>query len=409
MIPSSASGLWLVGRSDLGGFPDVGEGMAIKITASGRYLLYIAHESPPMAVTILDVTDPERPHVAWQLPSDHSRVRANSLTFAGSTLLVAQQVDEPGLMPAGLKLFDVGKDPIAPTQVGFFDTSGPQSVGVHLVTCMDATRAFLATGMPNFAPRHRKDHQFLVVIDVENPGNPHEVGRWWLPGQREGDRAQALIRHETFDTGFRLHHAIAFPERPDRAYLGYIDGGIVILDTADVAEPRPISRLDYHPPAPGFTHTVLPLFDRDLLVVSDEAIGDDGLDWPKRVWLVDAADETKPTIISHLPDPPGFDRLHAVGGRIGAHNIHENEPWPGMAKLVNTVVATWFSAGVRVYDIRDARQPREIAAYVPETPRGQRASRINDVIVDDRGLIYAGDRKGGGLYILEYTGATPLD
>jgi hypothetical protein len=31
------------------------------------------------------------------------------------------------------------------------------------------------------------------------------------------------------------------------------------------------------------------------------------------------------------------------------------------------------------------------------------------VFIDDRGIIYAGDRAKGGLYILEYTGKQPLD
>jgi hypothetical protein len=31
------------------------------------------------------------------------------------------------------------------------------------------------------------------------------------------------------------------------------------------------------------------------------------------------------------------------------------------------------------------------------------------VIVDEKGLIYAADRISGGLYILRYTGTTPLD
>ncbi|HEY8370888.1 MAG TPA: hypothetical protein VIM86_16420, partial [Thermodesulfobacteriota bacterium] len=191
--------------------------------------------------------------------------------------------------------------------------------------------------------------------------------------------------------------------------IGWIDGGIVILDISDRARPRLVSRLDYHPPYPGFTHTVMPLFDRGFLVVTDEATGDHGIDWPKRLWMVDARVETNPVIVASMPTPEGFEELHRVGGRIGAHNIHENEPEPGAAKLVNTVVATWFSAGLRIYDIRDPYRPEEIAAFLPETPPGQRGCRISDVFVDDRSIIYAADRAKGGLYVLEYTGRQPLD
>ena len=183
----------------------------------------------------------------------------------------------------------------------------------------------------------------------------------------------------------------------------------MILDIADKARPKLISRLDYHPPFPGFTHTVVPLFERNLLVVTDEATGDEGVGWPKRIWMLDGREEKNPVMISSMPVPEGFNDLHRIGGRIGAHNIHENEPEPGAAKLQNTVVATWFSAGLRIYDIADPYRPEEIGAFLPNTPVGQRACRISDVFVDDRQIIYAADRAKGGLYVLEYTGKTPLN
>jgi hypothetical protein len=34
---------------------------------------------------------------------------------------------------------------------------------------------------------------------------------------------------------------------------------------------------------------------------------------------------------------------------------------------------------------------------------------MNDLMVDENGLIYANDRLAGGLYIIRYTGAPPLD
>ncbi len=64
-----------------------------------------------------------------------------------------------------------------------------------------------------------------------------------------------------------------------------------------------------------------------------------------------------------MPIPEGFEELKRTGRRMGAHNIHENEPQPCSAKLQNTVVATWFNARLRVYDIRDPFRPEEIAAF----------------------------------------------
>ena len=38
---------------------------------------------------------------------------------------------------------------------------------------------------------------------------------------------------------------------------------------------------------------------------------------------------------------------------------------------------------------------------MPQTPPGAEAIQMNDVYVDERGLIYAADRDKGGVYILE--------
>ncbi|MDE3100697.1 MAG: hypothetical protein KGJ98_00515 [Chloroflexota bacterium] len=417
-------GLRLLARSDLEGHPNTGEGSALKIARDGKRYLFVSHENGPAAVSVLDVTEPSRPQLVHQSRTPSADVRMNSLSLHGDTLLVSSQVLRPGQRPAGVFIYDVA-DPSSPREIAFFDTSGPFSRGVHFVSSFDGEFAHLSTGAPDFEPMHPKDDQIYMTVDIRDLSHPREAGRWWLPGQRKGDGVP-LERHATpaIDHGFRPHHTLCYPERPDRTYVGYIDGGIVILDTSDRSAPKLVARLDYHPPMPGFTHTVLPLFPRDLLVVTDEAsttagdpavalpwlaTTDGGDNWRKRVWIVDVRDERGPVIISTAPDPEGFAELQRIGGRIGAHNIHENEPSPGTAHLLNTVVATQFSAGLRVYDIRNPFRPEEVAAFLPDTPAGQRGCRISDVFVEDRGIVYAFDRVNGGVYILEYTGVTPLD
>jgi len=206
---------------------------------------------------------------------------------------------------------------------------------------------------------------------VREPTRPKEAGRWWLPGTREGDAEAPPPRH-THDMGYRAHNTNVYPRRPDRAYLGYIDGGVVILDISDMAHPRMISRWDYHPPFPGFTHTVLPLFDRNLLIVSDESVLDGAADWPKLVWVVDAREEGNLVPVSTFPMPP-VEEFGGRGGRYGAHNLHENRPAPGSWVSETVVVGSFFNAGVRAYDVSNPFRPVEIAYYVPPAPRRSRA------------------------------------
>ena len=401
---AQALNMRLVAHHELGGFGGLGEGMAMQLAKDGRRILWLAHESAPKNFTGVDVTDPRAPRVVVQTDLPHARMRSNSLDVVGDVMAVAYQTRDPGLAPAGFDLFDIAV-PEAPKRIAHFDASGPHSRGVHAVWFVDGEYVHMAAGAPDFQPRHPNDDQCYRIVDVRDPARPVEAGRWWLPGTREGDDAPPPKRLDAkFDAGFRAHNTNVYPERPDRAYVGYIDGGAVILDISDKARPRLIANWRHSPPFNGFTHTVLPLFGRDLLIVSDECIQDNGADWPKLVWMVDARAEENPVPIGTLPAPP-FNAFAHRGGRFGAHNLHENLPVPGSWRSEEIVVGTFFNAGVRAYDIRDPWQPREIAYFVPPAPPLSPAGAIqlNDVYVDDRRLVYTVDRFAGGLYILEMT------
>ena len=56
---AEASNMQIIGRSDLNGVGKGGEGLAIKQYPGGQRVLYLAHESGPMCVSVLDVTHPE--------------------------------------------------------------------------------------------------------------------------------------------------------------------------------------------------------------------------------------------------------------------------------------------------------------------------------------------------------------
>lgn len=438
--PAESQNITLVGRNDLNGNGDGGEGLVIQQWPDGRRLLYLAHEGQKTCLSVLDVTHPEKPDMVAQLPSPSPGVtRCNSLGLSGNVLAVANQTLRKNQKSAGMWVLDVSDfarirkaKRLEDLELSFFDTSGPNSRGVHCLWFVDGRFAHLTTGMPDLNPTNPGDDQIYVVVDLASPRRPREVGRWWYPGTQKGDSCLPgclPARHARFDDGYRPHNIEVWPDHPDRAYVGYIDGGGFILDISGLAdvktgkaarfEAKVIGHATFSPPYPAWTHTFQPIFSRGMAIVSDEDTQDNCADGPKLVWLVDIREEKNPVILDTAPFRPSDGDLCHRGGRFGAHNIHPNFPGSTSANLKNTVVASWFNGGVRIFHLRDGPKAipdspphfEEIGYYTPEDlPRNPgRAPQINHAIVDEHGLIYANDRISGGLYILRYTGEVPLD
>src|SRR5215472_2057009 len=426
----------LLAQNDLNGHGDGGEGLAIQQLPDGRRILYLAHEGMEICVSILDVTNPKSPVLLNQLPSAGPGVaRCNSLGLSGNLLAIANQVNAAGREPAGVWLLDVSDiDRVKQARslqdlaLSFFDTHGKNSRGVHWLWFVDGEFVHLSTGSADSSPTNPSDDQFYMVVDVRDRKNPREVGRWWLPGTQVGDDClpDCLPDRHEIDDGYRAHNIEVFPERSDRAYIGYIDGGMIILDISGLADvksgkastftPTLVSRLQFSPPFPAWTHTVQPLFNRGLAFVSDEAVQTECEDAPKLTWLVDIRAERNPVIVGTAPQPDNAAELCSRGGRFGAHNQQPNFPSSTSRRLRNTVVGSFFNGGVRIYRLFDVGVPNapprieEIGYIVPPPPAGPiTAIQINHMIVDENGLIYANDRITGGLYIFEYTGSQPLD
>ena len=99
-----------------------------------------------------------------------------------------------------------------------------------------------------------------------------------------------------------------------------------------------------------------------------------------------------PVPISTLPTPK--ERDFCGFGTFGPHNLHENRP--GTFQSEETLFSTYNVAGVRVFDIKDAFAPKEIAYWVPPTPKKlidprpnvALAAKTADILVTTDGLVY---------------------
>lgn len=352
----------LLAHHDLGGF---GDGMQLLREGDA---LYVGHFGPSgMGTSILDVSDSSAPRLVAQLPAPPG-THTHKVQVADGLLLVNEEQFRGGAgHRSGLVVYDVAADPLAPQRLGRLETGG---LGVHRIVWTGGRYAHASATPEGF------DDRIWIVVDLADPARPVEAARWWLDvPQPDGKR-------------YAAHHALL---DGDLAYLGYGDAGMIVLDVAEMARPRQLGRLEWDG---GDTHTCLPLPGRRLVVVTDEQVVD-GEAEPRLVRVVDVADPAAPRVVGVCPEP---ERLHREL-RYGPHNLHENRP--GTWASERLVFVTYFSAGLRVYDLADPAHPRQVAAWQPETPPGQPAPQTNDLFVDVDGLVWLTDRIGGGLYVLE--------
>ena len=377
-----ARGLELVGHSDLGG---KGDGMQIMRNGD---VVYVGHMGDfGVGTSVVDVSDLARPRVITQLPAP-ARAHAHKTQYANGLLLVNNErypYDAEAPESTGVVVYDVSR-PEAPRRIGFLDVAGS---GVHRIWWTGGRYAYASA-----RGRAGLHGASLITIDLVDPERPRLHAEWSFDEQRRDGVDPGIRAQGRYPS---CHHAIV---RGDRAYAGWFDAGVVIL-AIDDGRLSLLGQTDWTERAGGhpYTHTAMPLGDRGLLVATDEAIDPDRTGARKDIHLVDISDETSPREIATFPVPKAGP---TDGLRCGPHNLHENRP--GTFQSDTIVYATYFSAGLRVYDTSDPRAVVEVARFVPAAPRGQPVIQLNDLLVEADGTVFVTDRHAGGLYILRRTG-----
>ncbi len=169
----------------------------------------------------------------------------------------------------GVIIWDV-KDPANPKKLSQWDSGGMG--GVHRFFYSGGRYVHLSStcdGFRNFIYR---------ILDIADPSNPVEVGRWWMPDQwlagqfkeehgPDFDPEMAMLNSAVM-------HGPAYP-KGDLAYVSWGGAGMVVLDISDLTLPQLVGHLRHHPPFAGKLsgarcHTVLPLSQRDYAVMTSE-------------------------------------------------------------------------------------------------------------------------------------------
>ena len=419
-------------------------------TEEGKYYLYGTMGN---AIGILDVTDASAPRFIKRFQTidkekyPHS---SNPKCQVAEGLLITGMCSGggpfiPGFPPRealpaeqckqGIHIYDIKEDPENPKFLAYWDCGVPNSNGVHRFMYNGGPYVHLSCETRGF------EGLIYRCVDISDPTNPKEAGRWWMPHQY----ADGFIGRHNFDpnaphvpefmhTGW-LHGAPFV--RDGLAYCGYNGDGLVIINVEDVTRPYLVGNLPLVPPFASHyggasTHTALPLPGRDLCVVTNEGErymwfvpnNDPNIQGKKignmaqalnNLHMVDVSDPSNPVLIAEFPYPEvpenfpykNYQQLGlGVNGTFGPHNLHEPmDHKPYLDQRGDRVYCCYFHAGLRVYDVSDEFVPKEIAYFIPPNPSrptpqpGPNIATTEDMCVDDRGNMFI-MTSNDGMYVV---------
>lgn len=398
-----------------------------RVSPDGRY----AYTSHQQGFSILDVSNPSQPRVISRVRNavdttvNRHIVQSQYIEVSGDLLIVNQegQTNQPTPYVTGIRLFDIS-NPYAPRETSFFETDrerpegegptlrarggrGVHGMWIHHDPYGKGRFAFIATSSPGYYGN------ILVIVDVNDPARPREVGRWWYPGQGPGEAALRVPNQS--DTNRPLPniwvYAHDFTTFGDRCYIGYRDLGVVILDISDLTRPRMVSQFGWTaaPLKPvGNTHSVSIVVPKEggrvrTIVATDETLGSGQCPYG---WMhiIDISDEARPRLISEFKLPLNEVANCTTPDRPGVRfSVHDAD------RLIrgDIVHSAWEEAGFWAIDISDPARPKSVGHFVPpvRSDSPNRSSHADDVFVLDNGLIFgsSSDSGAGGLWIMRHT------
>jgi len=331
-----------------------------------------------LGVRIVDVSDPANPELVATAASydatsaeDIEVLSVDTPSFTGDLMGVGLQDCGGGL--SGLDLWDV-TDPANPQQLGFYPNFGVHELS--LTTRSDGVFALLASPFSEpftffFASETVGDFQ---LVDVSDPANPVLTDDWgalkdggfpagasFVPAPY--DCADPLCRGS--DPAIFAHSASPSGDGMT-AYIAYWDLGGVILDISDEANVQYVGRTVYPAASEGDTHSAVENAAGTLLATTDEdfspafgaagkVVGDT---WGfARLWSL--ANPASPAHLSDLTTPHSL--TNKTNGFFSAHNpLFKGDE----------LYVSWYSDGLRIFDVSDPTGPRETAFYRPQPNRG---------------------------------------
>ena len=312
-------------------------------------------------VAVVDVTDPDRPVRTETLRTPAMQTPHESLVLNEKRGLLVAVMGNPAFHPGFVDVYDVNADCRHPV----LRSSLPVGLLGHESGFAPDGMTFYATSLFNGS---------VTAVDLTDPKLPRPLGVYEYPS-----------------------HGFALSSDGNRGYVAALNQGLVVVDTSEIQARKPdaqmpaISRLDWPYRSVPQINIPVTIGGRPYLVEVDEFSADEDGNYDFEgnapnvgaARIIDISDERTPQVVSNIRlevnQPKYRDQ---IGGDPGA-----SSPVQGYAAHYCAVprqddppivACSFIASGLRVFDIRDPYNPREVAYFVaPPAPSPVVAERSN--------------------------------
>jgi hypothetical protein len=300
----------------------------------------------PAGVAVLDMSDPRNPRRTDTLITPAMLSPHESLNISVQRGILAAVLGNPAAYPGGVDVYDISRD-----------CRHPEPLAAAFLASPFGHESGMAPDGMTFYPTSIGTND-TTAVDLSNPRLPRQV---W---------------HGKFNT-----HGMSVSDDGNRGYFATGDG-LVIADLSEVQARRPnpqvreISRLAWSNMTIPQIAIPVTIGGKPYVVEVDEysqAAGGGGVTGHgQRVGaarIIDVSDETRPRVVSNIRlDVHQPENRAAIAGDYGTQS-----PVQGYAAHYCNVprrvepgifACSMILSGLRVFDIRDPENPREIAYHM---------------------------------------------
>jgi hypothetical protein len=291
-------------------------------------------------VNVLDMSDPTHPRLTAQLITPAMLTPHESLVLSKQRGLLAAVAGNAATFLGQVDVYDLSKDCRHP----ILKSTSPVGIAGHESGLAPDGKTFYSASPVA---------QTIVGVDLDNPSLPVPIWAGSYPS-----------------------HGLSVSNDGDRAYVAGIGTGLIILDTSQVQDrvPNPkvkeIARLRWNSMSIPQNAIPVTIHGRDYVVEVDEF---GTLDQVGAARIIDIEDETKPHVVSNLRlEVHQKENFEQISGDPAASNPLQGYAahYCNVPKRKNPGIAacSMILSGLRIFDIRDPKHPKEIAYFNSPIP-----------------------------------------